>query len=488
MVHRKIKYILVICLLTLSCKHEPVNIVDTNNSGYPENIGRIILNKCATSGCHNNASYKGAGGLNLTTWDKLFEGGSIGSAVIPYRPDFSTLCYYTNADTNLGVTLLPTMPVNQSPLSKAEYLLLKKWISSGAPNADGKVKFADNPTRKKIYVTNKLCDEVTVFDAETMLQMRYIKVGNKPVEEFPHKVKVSPDKKYWYVSFFVTSNIIQQFSAVDDKLVGEINIGNGAWASFAITKDSHYGFFVDNSNPGKIAYIDLNSMTLLATYSFNNKLRYPTGIAINETLKKVYVGNVNGNYIYAIDINNPMKPKMKEVILDNSKNLKYNSILDPTELIVNTHNNQCYIGCTKSGEVRVLDMEADTVSGTITLGSNPAYMSMSAATNKLFITCPDDTHSFPGNRGAVLVVDLSSGTVIKRLDSGYQPYGIAVDDDRQIVTVVNANLNPAGDEPHHASNCIGRNGNVTFINMHTLELIPGIRSEVAVYPFSADVR
>ena len=475
-------------MLIISCKHEPPIITDTRGSNYPENVGRIILSKCATAGCHNNASYKGAGGLNLTTWNKLFEGGNIGATVIPYRPDFSTMCYYTNTDTNLGVTLLPTMPVNQPPISKEEYLLLKQWISSGAPSADGKIMFADNPQRKKIYVTNKLCDEVTVFDSETLLQMRYIKVGNRSVEEFPHKVLVSPDKKHWYVSFFVTTNIIQKFSAVDDKLVGEINIGDGAWTSFTITKDGRYGFFVDNSNPGKVAYVDLENEQLLSTYTFSGKFRYPTGIAINEVLKKVYVGNVNGNYIYSIDISNPLSPTIKELIIDGSKTRLTNSVTDPTELIADPANNYCYIGCTRSSEVRVVDMNTDSILNVIPLGSNPAHMSFSPVTNQLFITCPDDVNSFPGNRGSVVVVDIISGKVIKRLDSGYQPYGIAADDDRQIVTVVNANLSPDGDEPHHSSNCIGRNGNVTFIDMLTLELVPGIRSEVAVYPYSVSAR
>ena len=72
--------IFIFTILVIACRHEPFNPLPNGNGNYPDNVATIILNKCATSGCHNNASYEGAGGLNLTTWDKLFEGGNTGAA------------------------------------------------------------------------------------------------------------------------------------------------------------------------------------------------------------------------------------------------------------------------------------------------------------------------------------------------------------------------------------------------------------------------
>src|SRR3972149_5235612 len=72
-----------------SCKQdEPA--VDLSASGFPNAVGKIILGKCATAGCHNTQSKDAAGGLDMTTWDKLFEGGGGEACVIPYRPDYST--------------------------------------------------------------------------------------------------------------------------------------------------------------------------------------------------------------------------------------------------------------------------------------------------------------------------------------------------------------------------------------------------------------
>lgn len=488
MVHLRIKYCLVACcLVAASCKHEAFNPLPNGNGNYPEDIAKIILTKCATTGCHNDASHTGSGGLNLTTWDKLFEGGNTGAAVIPYRPDFSTFCFYTNTDTSLGPTLIPTMPVNDNPLSNEEYITLRDWIAEGAPDAKGNIKFADNPSRSKIYVTNQLCDVVTVFDTETLLQMRYITVGNKTAEEFPRTIKVSPDGKHWYVSFFATADVVQKFSAVDDRLIGEIKLGAGSWTSFVITQDSKYGFFVDNNSPGKIAYANLETMRLLATYIFDGKFRYPYGIALNESLNTIYVGNATGNYIYKVDITDRMHPVVKELILDSSTELQYHSTLNPHELITDNEGN-CMIACAGTNEIRVIDMKTDKVTNVIDIGASPAHMSYSSIKKKLFVTCPQDEQSFPGNRGSVVVIDMNTYTVHKKINSGYQPFGIAVDDTKRIAAVVNANLSPDGNEPHHSTNCGGRNGNVTFIDLQTLELIPGLRSEVAVYPYGAAIR
>lgn len=488
MVLRKIKYHLcLLSILYISCRHEP-QLAGISESNYPENVAVIMLGKCATQGCHNNLSYTGAGGINLTTWDNLFKGGNGGSSVIPYRPDFSTLCYYTNTDSTLGVMLTPSMPYNSAPLSKEEYITLRDWVALGAPSLKGEIKFADRPNRKKVYVANMLCDEVTVFDAETFLQMRYIHVGNKQVQEFPYCVKVSPDKKHWYVSFFSQSNIIQKFRADDDRLVGDINLGSGSWNYFAITADSKYGYFLDNSGAGKVAYTDLEKGVVLATYTFGGNFKYPAGIVIDEQAKKIYLGSLTGNFIYKIDITDPISPVISELPIDGTSQVQYNSTIDPIQLVNDPVRHLCYIACQKSNEVRVVNMLNDSLSGVIPLGSSPSQMSYSIATKRLFVSCPADDVSFPGNKGSIAVINSGIYSVYKKINSGYQPFGLAVDDEQKILAVANANLSSQGNAPHHVSGCGGRNGNVSFIDLNTLNLIPGKRSEVAVYPISVDTR
>jgi YVTN family beta-propeller protein len=484
----RIKWIVCIALVCcISCTHES-KVLDPTGSNYPKEVAAIFLNKCATSGCHNNSSYVNADEFNLSTWDNLFKGSTTGSAVIPYRPDFSSLCFFTNTDSSLGITLQPTMPYNTAPLSKSEYLRLKDWIAAGAPDAKGNIKFADDTARSKYYVTNRLCNVVTIIDAASRLQMRYIDVGDNVSAKYPYCIKVAPDKKNWYISFFAQTNIVQQYNATNDKYAGDINLGAGTWTSFAISSDSKHGWFVDNSMHGQVAYVDLENRSVLATYTFGGNFKYPTGIALDEHLNKLYVGVLNGNFLYRIDITDPLNPLIHEMPIDGTGIVNYQTSIDPVELIADEQSNRCYIACIATGEIRVLDMQQDSVIAKIPLGSVPAFMGFSAATQKLFVSCPDDVNSFAGNRGAVAVIDAGNNTVIKRINTGYQPYGIAVDDVRGVVTVVNANISSGGPASHHVSGCGKKNGNVTFIDLHTMELVPHKQLEVTVFPFGAAVR
>lgn len=482
-----IKYLLLpALLLAAGCKHS-YELPGLKQSGYPEHIGTIMLTKCAVSGCHNDKSYAAAAGLNLTTWDKMFEGSSSGAVTIPFRADFSPICYFTNTDSSLGISLIPTMPVGAAPLGRAEYIALRNWIWAGAASAGGEIKFTGDPERGKVYVANRLCDVVTVIDAAAQVQMRYVDVGKKADREFPHCIKVSPDRKHWYVSFFVQSDMVQKFDADGDKLLGEVKTGEGSWTSFTITGDSKYGYFADNSNPGKIVYASLEQMEVVASYSFHDSLQYPLGIALYEDRHKLYVGNQYGNFIYVLDIQDKQHPSVKLLPIDGSNHIQYASSLDPSELMCDELG-LCYICCVASGEVRVVDMKQDKLIAAIPLGSNPAYAVKDSEHNRLFVSCPDDTATYPGNRGSVAIIDLNTYTVIKRINTGYQPYGLALDKERHAVAVVNANISSAGPDSHHSTGCGAKNGNITFIDLDALELVKGKKLEVAVYPAAAASR
>ena len=172
-------------ILFFSCTKDPAIPV---YGDYPEAVGKIFANKCATPGCHNSSSYKACADLDLSSFSSLFKGSNNGSPVIPFRSDFSSLCYFINTYEELGPINAPTMPINGNALSKAEVETIKNWIDNGAPDINGNIKWSDNPNRKKYYVLNQGCDVVTVFDAETQLPMRYITVGNK--NGIPEKLKI----------------------------------------------------------------------------------------------------------------------------------------------------------------------------------------------------------------------------------------------------------------------------------------------------------
>ena len=269
------KYIFVLLVLMLlfgTCRVDN-NILIKTGGNYPKDIGMIMLNKCAVSGCHNDISKEAASGLSLTSWNKLFEGTRNGAAVIPYNHGQSTMFLFCNTFDDLGVSAKPTMPINAPALTKDEVVALRNWIDFGAPDDKGFVKFSDNPNRSKYYVCNQGCDLITVFDAETDLPIRCFEAGQfKNRIESPHQVRVAPDGLHYYV-ILLNGTVLQKYSAIDDSFVSQVYIGNGSWNTFVITKDSKYAFAVDYSagdgpapGQGRVKYIDLATMEVKATY------------------------------------------------------------------------------------------------------------------------------------------------------------------------------------------------------------------------------
>jgi YVTN family beta-propeller protein len=470
--------------ILFSCAKD-TGVVD-QGSNYPKEVASILLSKCATNGCHNQASKDASSGLSLVSWEDLFLGARGGPVVIPYRPDFSTLCFFTNTLSALGPVSVPTMPLGTQPLSDKDYMTLKNWILQGAPGSSGNIKFKDNLNRSKIYITNQLCDIVIAVDAESRLPMRYIDVGVKSQVEFPICIKVSNDKKYWYVTF-LASSVIQKFDASNDSYVAQADLGEGVWSSFELTSDSKYAFCIDNSNPGKIAYVDLGEMKVLANYN-NPAFIYPKAAAINNNTNKLYIGAENGNYISVIDFNDTAHPSMKQVILDGSSSISNQSSNDPGSLLINEFYSLCYIACRNSNEIKIMDLSKDSVIASVFLNASPTFMDYFKSKNNLFITCTDDTLSFPNNRGSVKVIDLNINQVIKTINPGYQPNGICINSQFDYAAIVNSNISPKGPGPHHTSGCAGRDGYLTFITLSTFEMISSAKYELAVYPFAAAMR
>lgn len=482
-------------MLLGTCKIDNSLIVK-GGGNYPEAIGKIMLNKCATSGCHNDISKDAASGLSLISWNKLFEGTRNGAAVIPYNHKQSTMFLFCNTFKALGVSAAPTMPINNEALSEAEMIALRNWIDNGAPDDKGFVKFSDNATRSKYYVCNQGCDLITVFDAETDLPMRCFEVGQfKNRTESPHQVRVSPDGQYLYV-ILLNGTVLQKFRTTDDSFVAQTYIGSGSWNTFTITKDAKHAFAIDYSagdgptpGQGRVKYIDLNTMEVLATYVGSGLFSYPHAVALNKQEDILYVFGQEASFFYKVYLSaagsTPLQPDFSGMItLDQSNGL----LLKPHDVLFTPLGDKYIISCQNTNEIRIYNTADDQLIKTIAVGTFPQEIAISESKNYLFAACMEDTVNFPGLRGSIAVIDLNNLTLIKHVYTGYQPHGLAVDDVKQEVIVVNRNTNSKGPAPHHTSECGGRNGYVSFIDLNTLELIPQKKIEVSVDPYFVSIR
>lgn len=483
--HKKITFLflslffVISSLIFFSCKRDSA---PPDFAGFPTEIGQIFINKCATSGCHNSISYPAANNLNLSSFASLFKGSSSGSPVIPYRSDFSSLCYFINTYDDLGVKNYPTMPLNGTPLSHDEVKTIKNWIDAGAPDINGYVMWSENPNRKKYYVLNQGCDVVTVFDASSQLPIRYINVGNKPnIIESPHMIKMSPDGQYWYV-VFVGNSILQKFRASDDSFVGEVNLGvDQNWNTIAISNNGKRAYCVSWQLNSRLAIVDLQNMQLKANIGAGN-FSDAHGVALNKTNDTIYITRQTGNYIYKIDT---ALTTIDEVAIDGSSTPNPTSSLDPHEIIFSPDGSQYFVTCQGTNEVRALSTIDNSLLQTISTGVYPQEMALSVSQNKLYITCVNDPNSNPKIQGSVTVIDMST-YVSNNYKVGYQPHGISVDEANGYVIVASRNILTDGPTPHHTGAC-GRNGFVNYFKVNNMQL-SNKKTEVASDPYSVTIR
>lgn len=468
-----------------SCRKD---IGQVNRGNYPNDIEKIISANCSVSGCHNSKSFAAASGLNLATWSDLFAGSKNGSTVIPYSSKFSSLCYYINTYPDLGLQNKPVMPLNRTPLSHDEVKRINDWINEGAPDINGKVMWADNPQRKKLYAVNQGCDVVTVFDSETQLPMRYIEVGNKPgISDTPHHLRVSPDGKYWYV-IFVNNNVMQKYSCADDKYIGSIpltpvaagtstNSADDAlsWNTFVISNDSKRAYCVSWQPSGKVCAVDLENLKLIHYLGgFNN----PHGVVLNAQENKIYVGAQYGNYITEIDTSFSVN---NDISLQNGVSPSPVSLLDVHDLILSKNNADLLITCQKSNEVRVFNVSTQSVTAIISTGKYPQEIVYAASTDQYFVSCTYDSTSFSGSTGVITRINALNYSTTN-IKCGAQPHGIAVDENKRLLYVLSRNVLSTGPAPHHTSQCNGRNGFVNFIDLNSYSLLTK-KYELSVDPY-----
>lgn len=480
---KKIIFGVVLMSFIIACKPDKTPVL---TGDYPPEISNIILTKCATTGCHTTSSKAATGGLDMSSWQHLFEGGNGGSVVIPFRSDQSWVMYFTNTDTTQGPVLLPTMPYNSAPLSATEEQTLKSWIDNGAPDAQGKIPFSDDPLRKKFYVANQGCDLVSVFDATTRLVMRDVDIGNSSGIEAPHELEISPDGNYWYV-IFLAGDAIQKFRTADDSYVGEVNIGFGSWSTMTISPDGTKAFAVDFESDGKITYVDLDHLTVIASYQ--GLFSFPHGIEADHDFKTLYVTAEYGNIIYKIDISNPQFPDVTQVCIE--PGTTPNTIAggpDPHQLNFSPDESMYFITCQGTAEVRVFKTSNDSLLAVLPVGTFPQEMDFSETHPYLFVTCMEDGCGDKCD-GSLYVINYETLSVITSISGGfYQPHDLAVDDESDVIYIPNRNVNPNGPAPHHTSTCGGRNGFVRMIDMSTLQMIPNYKAEISVDPYAIGIR
>ena len=465
----------------LSCNHSDVTPA---KSGYPKDVAKILNKTCASSGCHTTKSSLAAGGLNLESWSTLFKGSRGGSPIIPYAPEASYLLYSVNSDSTLGLTLFPTMPLNEPELTSEEYATLWNWIFDGARNADGEERFPAAPNRSKWYIGHEACDEVAIFDAESRQIMRMIDVGVDPVVlEYIRDIKISPNGEDWFVVYFSGNEFISRYSTATDEKIADIPMGFRGWSEMAFSPDGKLAFATSELF-SLMQVVDLTKNQAIGPQIvFDFPIRSPM---VHPAKKQLYVTEYLDNELIIFDYDDAGNLNNKRY-LDIIQDVPPPTIEDiwPFEIFFLPDGSKYFITCVNSSEVRVMDGETDSLLEVISLPEDPARMSYSAKRDRLFVSCTNDLASWPGDltrRGSIQVINPNTYQVEKTIYAGFQSFAIYADDTNDVLVVSNRNEDLTGPRPHHVSNCEGRNGYITLIDLNTMELIEDFKPEILAAP------
>ena len=100
----------------------PVQAEETKKITYEDHILPIFRQKCFA--CHNTS--KKSGGIDLTSFTSMMQGGGSGAAIEPGDPAESYLFRLVNHDSE------PYMPPNSEKIDAAMIATLSQWIEGGA--------------------------------------------------------------------------------------------------------------------------------------------------------------------------------------------------------------------------------------------------------------------------------------------------------------------------------------------------------------------
>ncbi|MEP7264998.1 MAG: hypothetical protein ABI772_10900, partial [Bacteroidota bacterium] len=288
------------------------------------------------------------------------------------------------------------------------------------------------------------------------------------------------DNKSW-ITTFSGSSVMQVFDAATDELKFNIPVDTGNWSTFSISNDSRKAYTC-NYTTGKVSVVDLEAGMVINSFTVSDSIH---GIDINSTNDTLYIGlNVSAGVMYKVPVNDPNNSQT--VYLYGSGT---NIFLKPHEIKFRPDYAYYFVTCEGPGddEVCVYRADLDLLEKEIEVGNNPSQMAMSAKQGLLFVTCMGDQY-FPGITGSVSVIDMNSFREIKRIQVGWQPYALVVDDEAGLVYVANRNFQGTGTMPYYPSACNGRNGNLSVIDIATLQAKPDIYTEFSVDPFGIAIR
>lgn len=474
-------------LLSTSCVWDNMQESRMEEANYPDEVGEIIVNSCAISGCHIGEDAPES--LDLSTWSLAFEGSEFGSVIIPGTPQWSHMFQHVNTFEDLGIRALPTMPIQEEDrLDRAEVTIIKDWIEQGAVSRKGENHWAPHESRTsgKLFTLCANSDLVAVTDIATNLIMRFIPVGQNPNSlEAPHFLTLSPDEQFMYITL-ISGNALEKYRTDTYELVGRVAL-SASPALVEISSDgtraivSHYN---TSHNTPKLSMVNTTDMSLIQEVNGGvDFLGLAHGIRVNEAFTRVYVGAGASDEFAVLEIDETGFQSVIDTYPVDPGNSA--DTLKPYQLYLLEQEDLLFVTCNKGNQVRVFRPETGELLKVIEVARFPRLMDYDPESKRLFVACARE-ENFPEQgalQGCISVIDVETLTWEKNIYRvGQRPHGVSVDIIGRRLYVSSENTG-GQDPPHHPleGNTFPP-GKYNVIDLNTLEVLRDEETEVAEFP------
>jgi YVTN family beta-propeller protein len=314
--------------------------------------------------------------------------------------------------------------------------------------------------RVRVYVTNERGGDVSVIDASADEIVSTIPVGKRP-----RGVLLSRDGRRIYVALSGSpiggpnvrdedlppadkkADGIGVVDVVTGKFVGKIVSGSDP-ELFSLSDDGRY-MYVANEDVGEASVVDVAAGKIVKTLKVGYE---PEGVATSPDGRWVYVTGESSNTVHVVDtrtneiaavIQTPGRPRAAAFLPDSSKAYVTcetgNSVavvdvaaakvvkeikppgenVRPMGVVVSPDARRVYVTTGRGKSVVVIDTAEDEVEAVIPdVGDRPWGIGVTPDGRKLY------TANGPSND--VSVIDTGSLKVVKRIQAGQSPWGVAV--------------------------------------------------------------
>jgi YVTN family beta-propeller protein len=210
---------------------------------------------------------------------------------------------------------------------------------------------AVNPAGTRVYVTNRLGNNVSVINTATNTIIASIIVGASP-----HGVVVNPAGTRIYVSGFDNDNVLV-IDTDTNTIIATIPVGSEPYG--ITTNPAGTRVYVANYTGNTVSVINTTTNTVTATIAVGLR---PRGVTINPAGTVVYVANRDSNTVSVI--NTTTNTVIATIAVGTS----------PVGVAVNPSGTMAYVANQGSNNVSVIDTATNTVTATIAVGVMPISM------------------------------------------------------------------------------------------------------------------